>query len=166
MLGLVIFIISFYNCDNKEYPNGVKEEFVDSSYLAFTERTDDMFGSQNYPLYAPFEEGVCNGFQLFFNRYTNLTDTIQGIIELEDSNGIHIDYKVTGADEFYIKNRKNNEIYLFPKIDGLTGFYNYTFIINKNQEPYVIKFITSTQDTILIYQEGDKKGSLRKNTCF
>ena len=166
ILYLMIFNISFYSCDNKEYQDQISEEVLDSSYLAFAERTNDMFSQSSYPMFFPFEEGViqCNGFQLCFNRNINITDTIQGIIEIKDSKGITIDYQLEGFDQFFLKNKKDNEIYIFPKKEGIIGFYFYTFKLPENKIPYTIKFITP-QKTMVLYKDGDKKGTPRESYC-
>ena len=165
-LSLIVLIMLFHSCNTEQDQLQEDKETLDLTYLAFAKRTKDIFGKSSYPMYFPLKEGHadCNAFQLCFNRNINITDTIQGIILIEDSNRVVIDYQLEGFDEFFIENRKDNEIYIFPKKKDIIGYYFYRFTIPKNKIPYTVKLITS-QDTIVLYKEGDRKGLARENFC-
>jgi hypothetical protein len=163
---MAILMFSFGCSDNKEKYHYDDNSISDSTYLNFAERTNNIFGLGCYPLYAPFKEGSCAGFQLYFNRYTNISDTIKGVINIKDDNKSILNYKVVGGDEYSIIKNKGDEIYLFPKVEGVSGYYSYTFILEKESKPQLIKLVTTENDTILLYEKGDKILDSVNSICY
>jgi hypothetical protein len=121
VLVVLILSILFYRCDNHQYESR-NQELLDSSYVKFAKRTNDMFGVG------------CYGFQIYFNRDINIKDTIQGIIEIYDSNELKINHTFSDGDfEYDVINGESNKdkITLVPKSDGVIGYYTYRFIFEE-----------------------------------
>ena len=166
MLSFAFISLLFFNCNYKENKYILDNILKDPNYKNFAKRTNDMFGEYSHPLLFPIEKGAndCNGFKLRFNLTSNLKDTLKGVVELEDNNGISFDYRLMGIDSVYRKYKNGYEIYLLPNVEGIIGFYIYEFRIGDTPLPYRIKLVTS-KETIILYEDGDKKGPPQKNWC-